>query len=88
MVQNLENNKGKKKIKVIDRSIATTGIWWVLLQTYISIWRGGVGGVPGWFAITQVAILHRQFLSVSKSVFSYHMVPHLNNLRAVPVATV
>ena len=44
MVQNLENNKGKKKIKVIDRSTATTGIWWVLLQTYISLWRVGVGG--------------------------------------------
>ena len=47
MVQNLENNKGKKKIKVIDRSIATTGIWWVLLQTYISIWRVGVGWSQG-----------------------------------------
>ena len=47
MVQNLENNKGKKKIKVIDRSTATTGIWWVLLQTYISLWRVGVGGSQG-----------------------------------------
>ena len=27
-------------------------------------------GFPGWFAITRVAILHQQFLSASKSVFS------------------